>query len=108
MSNEDTKYSARRGMNLDFSNIPAAEPREDRDLNVLQARQLGHAEGFTSRQRSPRRRAQPKVQVNIKMAPNLHARLIMAFNKAASENAAIRNLGDFAADLLDCWEKRRG
>lgn len=105
MSEEASNNSGGRKLNLDFSDIPETRRPEDRHTEDFQSRQIGQAEGFTSRQRTQRRRAQPRVQVNIKMAPNVHSRLMNAFNKTAGENPAVRNLGDFAAHLLEHWEK---
>lgn len=105
MSEGDTSGRSGRKLNLDFTDIPAAERQSDPRTEDYQSRQIGQAHGFTSRQPTQRRRAQPKVQVNIKMAPTVHSRLMTAFNKVAAEDPAIRNLGDFAAKLLEYWEQ---
>lgn len=99
---------------IDFTSAVDEEtPRKQPDRKTEQrAIAAADKEGFSARietmhldGRSLRKRAVPKVQMNMKVTPELRIRFLRAARAATDDDAAVVNLGDFLETVFDHYER---
>lgn len=106
--------SDRRPAKIDFSSALDETPSRHRPDKITEHRAITEAgkHGFSGRLdtmkvdgRSLKRRGSQKVQMNMKVTPELRSRFLDAARAADDRKGAVVNLGDFLEMIFEHYER---